>query len=40
MGNIAILAGGDSALLPRDHDAYVGVDGGAAVYPRVRRFPL
>lgn len=28
MGNIAILAGGDSTLLPRDHDAYVGVDGG------------
>lgn len=28
MGNIAILAGGDSALLPRDHDVYVGVDGG------------
>lgn len=28
MGNIAILAGGDCTLLPRDHDAYVGVDGG------------
>ena len=28
MGNIAILAGGDSTLLPKDHDAYVGVDGG------------
>lgn len=28
MGNIAILAGGNSTLLPRDHDAYVGVDGG------------
>ena len=28
MGNIAILAGGDSTLLPRDHDVYVGVDGG------------
>ena len=28
MANIAILAGGDSALLPRDHDVYVGVDGG------------
>ena len=28
MGNIAILAGGDSALLPRDHDVYVGVDSG------------
>lgn len=28
MGNIAILAGGDSALLSRDHDVYVGVDGG------------
>ena len=28
MGNIAILAGGDSTLLPRNHDAYVGVDGG------------
>ena len=28
MGNIAILAGGDSTLLPKDHDVYVGVDGG------------
>ena len=28
MGNIAILAGGDSTLLPRDHDVHVGVDGG------------
>ncbi len=28
MGNIAILAGGDSTLLPREHDVYVGVDGG------------
>ena len=28
MDNIAILAGGDSTLLPRDHDVYVGVDGG------------
>ena len=28
MGNIAILAGGDSTLLPREHDAYVGIDGG------------
>lgn len=28
MGNIAILAGGDCTLLPRDRDAYVGVDGG------------
>ena len=28
MGNIAILTGGDSTLLPKDHDAYVGVDGG------------
>lgn len=28
MGNIAILAGGDSTLLPRDYDVYVGVDGG------------
>ena len=28
MVNIAILAGGDSTLLPRDHDVYVGVDGG------------
>ena len=28
MGKIAILAGGDSALLPKDHDVYVGVDGG------------
>lgn len=28
MGNIAILAGGDSTLLPRNHDVYVGVDGG------------
>lgn len=28
MGNIAILAGGDCTLLPRDHDIYVGVDGG------------
>ena len=28
MGNIAILAGGDRTLLPRDHDVYVGVDGG------------
>lgn len=28
MGNIAILAGGNCTLLPRDHDAYVGVDGG------------
>ena len=28
MGNIAILAGGDCTLLTRDHDAYVGVDGG------------
>ena len=28
MGKIAILAGGDSTLLPRNHDAYVGVDGG------------
>ena len=26
MDNIAILAGGDSTLLPRDHDVYVGVD--------------
>ena len=28
MGNIAILAGGDSTLLPRDYDVYVGVDDG------------
>ena len=28
MDNIAILAGGDSTLLPKDHDVYVGVDGG------------
>lgn len=28
MGNIAILAGGDCTLLLRDHDVYVGVDGG------------
>ena len=28
MGKIAILAGGDSALLPKDHDVYIGVDGG------------
>lgn len=28
MGNIAILAGGDSTLLPRDQELYVGVDGG------------
>nr|WP_295348868.1 thiamine diphosphokinase [uncultured Streptococcus sp.] len=28
MGNIAILAGGDCTLLQRDHDVYVGVDGG------------
>nr|MBT3139419.1 thiamine diphosphokinase [Streptococcus parasanguinis] len=28
MCNIAILSGGDSSLFPRDHDAYVGVDGG------------
>ena len=28
MSNIAILAGGDSTLLPRDQELYVGVDGG------------
>ena len=28
MGNIAILAGGDSTLLPKDQELYVGVDGG------------
>ena len=28
MVNIAILAGGDSTLLPRDHDVHVGIDGG------------
>ncbi len=28
MVNIAILAGGDSPLLPKDQELYVGVDGG------------
>ena len=28
MGKIAILAGGDSTLLPKDQELYVGVDGG------------
>ena len=28
MDNIAILAGGDSTLLPKDQELYVGVDGG------------
>ena len=28
MVNIGVLAGGDSSLLPKDQELYVGVDGG------------